>query len=183
MALERTNARNCLNEIMIHSPNEPPVFSDARRCSLFLYGLPKVIFPHFPLIPMRQVLFAAHGIEVGLLHVVDDLILDTLIVQLGQLRRAESINSAGVAHFLNDGLGGHAFPTQPDDFGDHNRRLALAKSDSSTATQCNKSGWHRCCEAVAPQNPFDGFNYLKEHLSYLERDAKNGFVVLDSSPL
>jgi len=106
-----------------------------------------------------------------------------LIVQLRQLRRVEAINSSAVAHFLNDGLGGHAFPTQPDDFGDHNRRLALAKSESSTATQCNKSSWHRCCEAVAPQNPFDGFNYLKEHFSCLERDAKNWFVVLDSSPL
>jgi hypothetical protein len=51
--------------------------------SLRSWGLPKVISPHFPSIPVRQVLFPADRFEVGLLHVVKHRISDAFIVQPG----------------------------------------------------------------------------------------------------
>jgi hypothetical protein len=58
------------------------------NCLFRLLCLPKMISPRCPIMPIREALFAADGIEVGLLHVVDDQIVDALIVQLGSLRCA-----------------------------------------------------------------------------------------------
>jgi hypothetical protein len=85
-AHERTNAEICFTDIIFILLASRRIFTDAASppsVSLRSWGLPKVISPHFPSIPVRQVLFPADRFEVGLLHVVKHRISDAFIVQPG----------------------------------------------------------------------------------------------------
>ena len=60
--------------------------------------LPKVIAPHFPGVPIRLNLFTPDGVEVSLLHVVEDGIGDSLIVQSDQPCCVQAIDGFALAH-------------------------------------------------------------------------------------
>jgi hypothetical protein len=68
--------------------SEPPM----RRPTVVRPPVPKPIRPHGPIIPVLQALVLTHRVQIGLLHVIDDLIGYALIAELCQLRWRQAID-------------------------------------------------------------------------------------------
>jgi hypothetical protein len=67
---------------------QPPM----RRPTVVWAPVPKSIRPHGPIIPVLQALVLTHRVQIGLLHVIDDLIGYALIAELCQLRWRQAID-------------------------------------------------------------------------------------------
>jgi hypothetical protein len=104
--------------------SEPPV----RRPTIGRAPIPITVRTQGPIIPVLKALVLTHRIQIGLLHVVEDLTGDALLAELCQLGCRQAVDGLRLAHFVEEGFGRHTLLGHLDHVTDRDGRRGLFHS-------------------------------------------------------